>query len=124
MSKMLFCLQKYLEKEKIIRDAWSILPCTQILDTLFFTLLHLTLVLNVRSDELIILIANSLPFLVELDLEDGTSIEPKLPHDFTNAGLQSLGLFQHLTSLSIVGSILNFPVSFKRVNGLGLMLLS
>lgn len=89
-----------------------------------FTLLRLSLVLNVISDELIISIANSLPFLVELDLEDRPSTEPKLPRDLTNTGLQSLGLFQHLTSMSIVRSRLNYPVSFKRVNDLGLMLLS
>ncbi|KAL2475919.1 F-box protein At-B [Abeliophyllum distichum] len=89
-----------------------------------FTLIRLSLVLNVISDELIISIANSLPLLVELNLEDRPSTEPKLPRDLTNTGLQSLGLSQHLTSLSIVRSRLNYPVSFKRVNDLGVMLLS
>ncbi|KAK4420601.1 F-box protein At-B [Sesamum alatum] len=88
-----------------------------------FTLQRLSLVLNLISDRLVASIMSSLPFLVELDLEDRPCTEPKLPHDLTNIGLQFLGSFQHLTHLSIVRSRHNYPVSFKRINDLGLLLL-
>ncbi|CAK9157809.1 unnamed protein product [Ilex paraguariensis] len=85
---------------------------------------HLTLALDVISDELIILIVNSLPLLVELDIEDRPSKEPSAPRDLTNRGLQSLCFCQHLTDLSVVRSRQNSPVSFKRINDMGMFLLS
>ncbi|KAL0310887.1 UNVERIFIED_CONTAM: F-box protein At-B [Sesamum angustifolium] len=88
-----------------------------------FALQRLSLVLNLISDRLVASIMGSLPLLVELDLEDRPCTEPKLPHDLTNIGLQFLGSFQHLTHLSIVRSRQNYPVSFKRINDLGLLLL-
>ncbi|XAR67298.1 hypothetical protein NMG60_11002002 [Bertholletia excelsa] len=88
------------------------------------TLQSLSLVLNVICDELIMFITNSLPFLVELDLEDRPTDQPVLPHDLTNSGLQSLGLCQHLTSLSLIRGRQNHPHSFKTINDMGLFLLS
>ncbi|GFZ07316.1 RNI-like superfamily protein [Actinidia rufa] len=56
-----------------------------------FRLQSLSLALNIISDNLMISIANSLHFLVELDLEDRPTTEPLPPYDLTNTGLQSLG---------------------------------
>ncbi|GFQ00306.1 F-box protein at-b [Phtheirospermum japonicum] len=85
---------------------------------------RLSLVLNVISDTLLTSIATSLPRLVELGLKDRPCTEPKLPHDLTNNGLQFLGSCRRLTHLSIVRSRLNYPVSFKKVNDMGLLLLA
>lgn len=89
-----------------------------------FSLQCLSLVLDVISDELIIMIAHSLPSLAELDLEDRPTSEPMLPHDLTNNGLQFLSLCRHLTSLSLMRSRQNLPVYFKRLNNVGFFLLS
>ncbi|KAG8365212.1 hypothetical protein BUALT_Bualt18G0080900 [Buddleja alternifolia] len=89
-----------------------------------FTLLRLSLVLNLISDRLMTSIATSLPLLVELDLEDRPWTVPSFPHDLTNNGLQFLLFCQNLTHLSVVRSRTNCQVSFKRVNDLGMMLLS
>ncbi|XP_059666625.1 F-box protein At-B [Cornus florida] len=89
-----------------------------------FALRYLSLVLDIISDELIISIANTLSLLAELDLEDRPSKEPFLPYDLTNSGLQSLGSCQQLTSLSLIRSRQNHPVSFKRINDMGMFLLA
>lgn len=85
---------------------------------------HLSLVLDVISDELVIRIVNALPLLVELNLEDRPYKEPLMPHDLTNNGIQCLRSCQHLTGLSVVRSRQNYPASFKRINDLGMFLLS
>ncbi|KAM3743770.1 hypothetical protein ACB098_06G000400 [Castanea mollissima] len=84
----------------------------------------LSLGLDIISDDLIILITNSLPLLIELDLEDRPHQEPLLHNDLTNKGLQSLGSCHHLTSLSLIRSRRNHQVSFKRINDMGMFLLS
>ncbi|GMY30716.1 F-box protein At-B isoform X1 [Fagus crenata] len=89
-----------------------------------FPLQCLSLVLDIISDDLIILITNSLPLLIELDLEDRPHKEPLLNNDLTNNGLQSLGSCHHLTSLSLIRSRRNHQVSFKRINDMGMFLLS
>lgn len=86
-----------------------------------FKLKRLALVLDVISDRLVASITSSLPLLVELDLEDRPCLEPILPHDLTNRGLQFLCSCDYLTSLSIVRSKV---VPFKRINDLGMLLLS
>ncbi|XP_073155023.1 F-box protein At-B [Henckelia pumila] len=86
-----------------------------------FKLQRLALVLDVISDRLVASIASSLPLLVELDLEDRPCIEPILPYDLTNRGLQFLCSCDYLTSLSIMRSKV---VPFKRINDLGILLLS
>ncbi|XP_027062282.1 F-box protein At-B [Coffea arabica] len=85
---------------------------------------HLSLVLDIISDELVICIVNALPLIVELNLEDRTYKEPLMPHDLTNNGIQSLGSCRRLTALSIVRSRQNYPVCFKRINDLAMFLLS
>lgn len=91
---------------------------------LHYELQHLSLVLDVICDEMIILIINTFPLLVELNLEDRPSKEPSLPHDLTNIGVQSLRSCHHLTTLSIIRSRLNCCTSFQRINDLGFFLLS
>ncbi|KAL3508293.1 hypothetical protein ACH5RR_027694 [Cinchona calisaya] len=85
---------------------------------------HLSLVLEVISDELVVSIVNALPLLVELNLEDRPYKEPLMPHNLTNNGIQSLWSCQHLTALSVVRSRQNYPAFFKRINDLGMFLLS
>lgn len=89
-----------------------------------FPLLCLSLVLDIISDELIILITNSLPLLIELYLEDRPNKEPLLFHDLTNNGLQSLASCRHLRSLSLIRCRRTYQVSFKRINDMGMFLLS
>ncbi|KDP29517.1 hypothetical protein JCGZ_19230 [Jatropha curcas] len=88
------------------------------------TLQYLSLVLDVISDRLLLTIASSLPLLVELDLEDRPNKEPSPHLDLTNSGLQSLGSCHHLSSLSLIRSRQNYQVSFKRINDMGMFLLS
>ncbi|KAF5730416.1 hypothetical protein HS088_TW19G00005 [Tripterygium wilfordii] len=89
-----------------------------------FTLSSLSLVLNVISDRLLRTITNFFPLLVELDLEDRPNKEPLPYHDLTNNGLQSLSSCRRLTALSIIRSRQNHQVSFKRINDMGMFLLS
>ncbi|KAK3013348.1 hypothetical protein RJ639_008341 [Escallonia herrerae] len=84
----------------------------------------LSLVIDIISDDLIISIVSSLPLLAELDLEDSPSIGPSISYDLTKSDLQCLGSCQYLTSLSLMRSRQNHQVSFKRVNDLGMFLLS
>lgn len=89
-----------------------------------FTLQRLSLVLDAISDELIMAISRNLPTLVELDLEDRPVKQPLPNHDLTNTGLQYLASFHHLMGLSLIRSRHNQQVSFKRVNDMGMFLLS
>ncbi|VVB00186.1 unnamed protein product [Arabis nemorensis] len=89
-----------------------------------FTLQSLSLVLDLISDRLIIAITGSLPQLVKLDLEDRPEKEPFPDSDLTYTGLQSLGYCQQLTSLSLVRTCYNRKISFKRINDMGIFLLS
>ncbi|KAI3409353.1 uncharacterized protein J3R85_019427, partial [Psidium guajava] len=93
------------------------LPSTCLLQSLS---LHVSTI----SDKLVTTIAESMPFLMELELEDRPWKDP-LPHgDLTNAGIQSLGSCQQLKSLSLSRNRQNCQVSFKRVNDMGIFLLS
>ncbi|RID56592.1 hypothetical protein BRARA_F00027 [Brassica rapa] len=89
-----------------------------------FTLQSLSLVLDLISDRLITAITGSLPQLVKLDLEDRPEKEPFPDNDLTYTGLQSLGYCQQLTSLSLVRTCYNRKISFKRINDMGIFLLS
>ncbi|KAM7499077.1 hypothetical protein LguiA_023491 [Lonicera macranthoides] len=94
------------------------------LDSHFSALQCLSLVLDTISDQIIFSIVNSLPLLLELDLEDRPTIEPSLPRDLTNGGLQSLGSCHRLTNLSLARGRQNRPMSFKRTNDMGMFILS
>ncbi|KAK3408543.1 hypothetical protein EUGRSUZ_J00763 [Eucalyptus grandis] len=85
-----------------------------------------SLSLHVRniSDKLVTTIAESMPCLLELELEDRPWKDP-LPHgDLTNVGIQSLGSCDQLKSLSLSRNRQNCQTSFKRVNDMGIFLLS
>lgn len=84
----------------------------------------LSLTLDVISDELIINIVDSLPFLVELHLEDMPNQELLVHRDLTNRGLHSLSTCGNLVSLSLIRGRHNHQVSFKRLNDMGMFLLS
>lgn len=88
-----------------------------------FNLRILSLVLHIISNELVFYIVESLPCLVELDLEDRPCFEPEMPLDLNNMGLQSLGALHYLTTLSIIRNRINLPVSFDEVNDLGMFFL-
>lgn len=81
-------------------------------------------VLDVTTDQLLITITKSVPLLVELDLEDRPKKEPVPNHHLTNNWLQYLGFCQYLTALSLVRSRLKHQGAFKRVNDMGMFLLS
>ncbi|GKV36447.1 hypothetical protein SLEP1_g44579 [Rubroshorea leprosula] len=90
-----------------------------------FTLQRLRLVLDLISDALIRTIIHSLSHLVDLDLEDRPYKDPPPHHDLTNNGLQVLGCCKHLRGLSLVRSRQNqHGMSFKRINDMGMFLLS
>ncbi|KAI6669566.1 hypothetical protein NL676_004451 [Syzygium grande] len=88
------------------------------------SLQSLSLHVSTISDKLVTTIAESMPCLLELDLED-RPWKDLLPHgDLTNAGIQSLGSCKQLKSLSLSRNRQNCQASFKRVNDMGIFLLS
>lgn len=89
-----------------------------------FVLQFLSLLLDVISDRLLVAISNSLPLLVELHLEDRPDKEPLPGLDLTNGGLHFLGCCHFLTDLSLKRSRQNYQGSFKRINDMGMFLLS
>lgn len=89
-----------------------------------FTLHSLSLVLDIISDELVSDITRSLPLLIKLHLEDRPVKKPSQFHDLTNSGLQSLRFCCHLTDISLLRGRQNLPVFFKRINDMGMLLLS
>lgn len=95
----------------------------KIRDIPWFNLQSLSLVLDVISDNLLTTVVYSLPLLVELDLEDRPFMDPPIL-DLTNIGLQSLQFCKLLITLAIVRSSMNCPTSFKRVDNMGMFLLS
>ncbi|KAG2304547.1 hypothetical protein Bca52824_033198 [Brassica carinata] len=106
-------------------DHWSCLSKAALLSpSPSFTLQSMSLVLDLISDGLIIAITGSLPQLVKLDLEDRPEKEPFPDIDLTYTRLQSLGYCQQLTSLSLVRICYNRKISFKRINDMGIFLLS
>ncbi|GKD67862.1 F-box domain, cyclin-like protein [Tanacetum coccineum] len=86
------------------------------------TLTHISLVLDVITDEVIQTIARCLPLLTELDLKDRPKYEPY--DDLSDLGVQSLVGFKYLTSLSLIRSQQRILTSFKRVTDMGMFLLS
>ncbi|KAF8009215.1 hypothetical protein BT93_J0260 [Corymbia citriodora subsp. variegata] len=88
------------------------------------SLQSLSLHVSTISDKLVTTIAESMPCLLELELED-RPWKDLLPHgDLTNAGIQSLRSCNQLKSLSLSRNRQNCQASFKRVNDMGIFLLS
>ncbi|KAM5582866.1 hypothetical protein ABKV19_003001 [Rosa sericea] len=88
-----------------------------------FALQRLSLVLDVISDQLIVVIGIC-DNLVELDLEDRPIQEPLPNHDLTSVGLMSLASNFRLKGLSLVRSRQNCQVSFKGVDDMGMFVFS
>lgn len=112
---------------RIIRTVGRNLMETEILSIPAFPFCKLwgsSFVLDVTTDQLLITITKSVPLLVELDLEDRPKKEPVPNHHLTNNWLQYLGFCQYLTALSLVRSRLKHQGAFKRVNDMGMFLLS
>ncbi|PHT77483.1 hypothetical protein T459_21005 [Capsicum annuum] len=84
-----------------------------------FNLRNLSLVLDLISDDLLITVVQSLPHLVELDLEDRPFTLSSVG-DLTNIGLQALKFCECLIALSIVRSKMNCPASLTRVDNKGM----
>ena len=80
----------------------------------------LSLVLDVITDELVMLITINIRNLVELCLEDEPVTQPNLPEDLTNVGLQALGLCHNLRHLSLTRRYCDF----RRVNDFGILMLA
>lgn len=81
----------------------------------------LTLVLNVITDELLVIITNYLHHLTLLCLEDNPLDKPSLYNDLTNAGLQLLSSSRKLTHLSLARGR---PNVFARINDVGILVLA
>ncbi|CAK9308609.1 unnamed protein product [Citrullus colocynthis] len=96
--------------------------CPQLSSGLMLQCLSLTL--DVISNELIITIVHSLPFLAELHLEDMPNQKQLVHRDLTNRGLQTLSTCHNLISLSLIRGRHNHQVSFKKLNDMGMFLLS
>ncbi|KAL6200531.1 hypothetical protein ACLB2K_030312 [Fragaria x ananassa] len=87
-----------------------------------FAMQRLSLVLDVISDKLIIIISIC-DNLVELDLEDRPVQEPLPNQDLTHVGLLILVVSSRLKGLSLVRSRQNCQVSFKGVDDIGMFIL-
>lgn len=90
----------------------------------FPNLERLSLVLDRITDSLVTLISQRLPSLLELELRDEPSEEPLLAFDLTNWGIQHVGKCTFLRRLSVVRSQDWHPVSFKRVNDVGILMMA
>ncbi|CAN4102536.1 unnamed protein product [Withania somnifera] len=125
IQPLVLFLPKNLKKLKLQQTDvhFFVLWLDRIRDIPWFNLQSLSLVLDVISDDLLIIVGDSLPLLVELDLEDRPFKEPSVV-DLTNIGLQCLKFCKHLITLAIVRSSINFRTTFKRVDNMGMFLLS
>lgn len=89
-----------------------------------FRLQSLSLVLDTITDQLLISISHNLHLLVTLDLEDNPKKKPLLQHDLTDTGLHSLGSCRNLVHLTLIRNRGYCPVTFSRVNDMGIFLLA
>lgn len=118
-------LPKSLKKLKLQQTAGNtfLRSTHKIRDIPWFYLQSLSLVLDVISDRLLVMVARALPQLVELDLEDRPFTDPLIV-DLTNIGLDALKLCKNLITLVIVRSSMNCLTTFKGVDNMGMFLLS
>lgn len=107
----------------LLRSIVGVTPSSP--NTSKFRLRSLSLVLDVMTDELLRVITTTLPLLVELNLEDRTTMELSENHDVTDEGLlQCLSYCRFLTCLSLVrGRLKHQGGTFKRVSDMGMFLL-
>uniref|UniRef100_A0ACD5WS12 Uncharacterized protein n=1 Tax=Avena sativa TaxID=4498 RepID=A0ACD5WS12_AVESA len=92
---------------------------------LFFpSLQKLCLSVDFITDHLIGSISTALPSLTHLDLQDAPIMEPESATDLTNAGLQEINPKGKLKHISLIRSQEFLFTSFRRVNDLGILLMS
>lgn len=92
--------------------------------TLRQTMIHISLVLYLITDDIVRTIVNSCPLLVELELIDIPTSMPRWSHDLSDVGVQSLAGCRHLTSLSIIRKRQFVYATFARTTHMGMILLS
>ncbi|KAI4995219.1 hypothetical protein ZWY2020_035122 [Hordeum vulgare] len=90
----------------------------------FPSLRKLCLKVEFITDRLIGSISTALPSLTHLDLQDSPIMEPESETDLTVAGLQQLNPKGKLKHLSLIRSQEFTYASFRRVNDLGILLMS
>lgn len=90
----------------------------------FPSLQKLYLSVDFITDHLIESISTALPSLTHLDLQDAPILEPTSESDLTNAGLQQINLRGKLKHISLIRSLEFLSTSFRRVNDLGILLMS
>ncbi|KAH7690126.1 F-box protein containing LRR protein [Dioscorea alata] len=92
--------------------------------SIFPSLQKLCLSVDYITDELVTSISNGLVSLTHLDLQDSPIIEPATEMDLTNAGLPQINAHGKLKHLSLIRSQEFCFTYFRRVNDLGLLLMS
>ncbi|KAM0858803.1 hypothetical protein ACQ4PT_047601 [Festuca glaucescens] len=90
----------------------------------FPSLQKLCLSVDFITDQLIGSISTALPSLTHLDLQDAPIMEPESVTDLTNAGLQQINPKGKLKHISLIRSQEFLFTSFRRVNDLGILLMS
>ncbi|CAN6463939.1 unnamed protein product [Victoria cruziana] len=91
---------------------------------IFPNLQKLCLSVDIITDSLVSTISKGLVSLSHLDLRDAPMIEPIVSFDLTNFGIQHVNQNGKLKHLSLVRSQEYLPTYFKRVNDLGILLMS
>ncbi|XP_042433376.1 F-box protein At-B-like isoform X2 [Zingiber officinale] len=104
-------------------DAWLASVSMPSSGPMIYSLRSLTLVVSQITDELVFSITSNLHHLVELCLEDNLREGPSLQNDLTNRGLELLGSFGKLISLSLTRGKKSLT-KFKMVNDVGILLLA
>ncbi|MCO5588013.1 hypothetical protein L7F22_041967 [Adiantum nelumboides] len=84
----------------------------------------LSLVLDRITDTFVVLVCESLPSLIDLELQDEPGEEPLIAFDLTTTGIQHLGVFSKLKRLSLARSQDLYPATFKQVEDLGFLFLA
>lgn len=99
-------------------------PPSHVKSPFFPSLLKLCLTVDYITDYLVGSISKGLPFLTHLDLQDAPITEPTIASDLTNAGLQQINLHRKLKHISLIRSQEFLFTYFRRVNDLGILLMS
>lgn len=99
-------------------------PPNHVKPPFFPSLQKLCLMVEYITDCLVGSIAEGLPLLTHLDLQDAPIIEPTIASDLTNAGLQQINPHCKLKHISLIRSQEFLFTYFRRVNDLGILLMS
>ncbi|XP_065007841.1 F-box/LRR-repeat protein 10-like isoform X2 [Musa acuminata AAA Group] len=91
---------------------------------IFPSLQMLCLSVDYITDHLVGFVSKGLPSLSSLDLQDAPIMEPIVTSDLTNAGLQQINPHGKLKHISLVRSQEFLFTYFRRVNDLGILLMS